>query len=381
MMYLRKLPALLALPIMAVAIAIAARIPAQEILSKIIEQGLFKLHAAYVTAMLGAILTSAGRDPLVIGGGGTIGLAAPPGLAGVRPGDGPAVIEADESDGSLIRYRPTISAFVTLDWDHKPLEEVRRLFCRLARQTEQALVLGADSPDIAATDWPGPPPIRTGDAPDNDVPITRLRSHGWNQDLILAGHRLHLAIPGHHNARNAAVAAGAARALGLEWPAIVAGLSGFAWVRRRLERLGQAGGVTVVDDFAHNPEKIAASLATVRPLARRILAVYQPHGFGPTRFLADRLVASLAACLDRHDRIYLAPIYYAGGTARRDISSADLADALTAHGVAAESSAERATLVPRLAAAARPGDLILIMGARDDSLTDFAHAVLEALER
>lgn len=330
-------------------------------------------------AMVAAVLEQAGLDPLLLNGGATLGGTAPPGLAGVRAGTGPAVIEADESDGSLVRYHPTVSAFITLDWDHKPLPEVRRLFLQLASQTRDRVILGLDSPGIQATPWTGPI-LSTGEVSGAELPVSLEAEEGWDQRLLLAGRSLKLGLPGRHNARNAAVAAGAARALGIAWEDILAGLASFRGVHRRLERLGTARGVTVVDDFAHNPEKLAATLATLRPLARRILAVFQPHGFGPTRFLADRLVDALAGGLTPDDRLHLPEIYYAGGTAVKDISSADLVQALRRRGVQAEFQQDRQAIPALLAAQAEPGDVAVVMGARDDGLTVLARSILEELQ-
>jgi UDP-N-acetylmuramate--alanine ligase len=151
-------------------------------------------------------------------------------------------------------------------------------------------------------------------------------------------------------------------------------------VGRRFQVLGVSSGVTVVDDFGHNPDKIAASLRTAARRAARVLAVFQPHGFGPLRFLRADLAAMFAAELRTQDRLWLLEAHYAGGTVTRDVSSTDLAADLQARGCPAAFAGSREALVHALAAAARPGDLVLVMGARDPSLTDLAKAVLARLE-
>ena len=124
----------------------------------------------------------------------------------------------------------------------------------------------------------------------------------------------------------------------------------------------------VVDDFAHNPAKIAAVISAARGLSERIIAVYQPHGFGPTRFLKDEYIATFQTVFRENDSLYLLPIYYAGGTARKNISSADLINGLGSVSFNAEAVSDRDELLTKLKVDARPGDCVLVMGARDPSL-------------
>jgi UDP-N-acetylmuramate--alanine ligase len=144
--------------------------------------------------------------------------------------------------------------------------------------------------------------------------------------------------------------------------------------------VGKVNNIEVVDDFAHNPDKIAAALTAARLRGQRLLVVFQPHGFGPTRFLRDDLVEAFATNLRPSDHLWLPEIYYAGGTVTQDISSRDIVQALTARGTQAEFVAERADIRDLLVAVAAPGDLILVMGARDPSLTDFCHQILTQLQ-
>ncbi len=192
--------------------------------------------------------------------------------------------------------------------------------------------------------------------------------------------RFTLPVPGMHNVRNAVAALAACQALGLRFSQMAAPLARFQGVARRFQTVGRARGVEVVDDFAHNPDKIAAALSTARARGRRILAVFQPHGFGPTRFLRDDLIAAFTRGLRPTDRLYLPEIYFAGGTVTRDISSRDIAAAVAARGVPALFTERRDDIVPSIAGEAREGDVILVMGARDPSLTDFCRRILARLE-
>jgi UDP-N-acetylmuramate--alanine ligase len=191
--------------------------------------------------------------------------------------------------------------------------------------------------------------------------------------------RFRLSVPGRHNVENALAALAACGAVGVPLEALVEPLARFQGVARRFQVLGEKGGVQVVDDFGHNPAKVAASIRTAHLRARRVLAIFQPHGYGPTRFLRPDFVESFASELAPEDRLWLLEIYYAGGTAQRDFSAADLVVEIAARGTQAEFASTRDGLVARIAAEAREGDLVLVMGARDPSLTELAQRILQAL--
>jgi UDP-N-acetylmuramate--alanine ligase len=145
--------------------------------------------------------------------------------------------------------------------------------------------------------------------------------------------------------------------------------------------VGQTSGVEVIDDFAHNAEKIAAAIRTAKLRAQRVLAIYQPHGYGPTRFLRRDFVTTFTRELGAGDRLWMLEVFYAGGTATRDFSAADIVAEIGALGTCAEFAASRERLVARVAEEARPGDLVLVMGARDPSLSELARSILAALKQ
>ena len=135
----------------------------------------------------------------------------------------------------------------------------------------------------------------------------------------------------------------------------------------------------MVDDFAHNAEKIAAAIRTAKLRGKRVLAVYQPHGYGPTRFLRQDFVRTFSGELGSDDRLWMLEVFYAGGTATRDFSAADIIDEIAALGTHAELAPSRDWLAGRLAEEAKEGDVVLVMGARDPSLTVFAREIVGAL--
>jgi UDP-N-acetylmuramate--alanine ligase len=288
------------------------------------------------------------------------------------------VVEADESDGSLVRYAPAIGVLLNLDKDHKEIAELRALFDTFRARTREAFVVG-EAANLAHL-RPGAVVFGTGDAAASGLRGAGVRLDRDGSDFTVAGLPFHVPVPGLHNVENALAALAAGRAAGVPLAAMATPLARFRGVGRRFQSIGVAGGVEVIDDFAHNPAKLAAALATARLRGpRRILAVFQPHGYGPTRFLRAELVEAFRAALRPADRLWLTEIYYAGGTAIRDLSGADLVADLVARGVAAEFAPERAALAPRIAEVAAAGDLVLVMGARDPSLTELCHLILERI--
>ena len=327
------------------------------------------------TAMVFEILSGSGRDPSVITGGDLVALQDAGYWGNAWAGTGPLVVEADESDGSLVRYQPAVSLCLNLTRDHKNEDEVAAMFRVLKKRTREAFVCGAEGI---------PADLREGALTfgfDEGAAI-----HGEGLDLHpdttrfeVRGVRFELPVPGAHNAENALAAIATCHALGVPLAEMAGPLARHRGVSRRFQSLGTARGVEVVDDFAHNPAKMAASLAAARLRAKRVLAVYQPHGFGPTRFLRAGFVDTLTTRTEPQDRVWLLEIFYAGGTAQRDFSSADLVRDIAARGRQAEFAPSREWLASRIAEVAESGDLVLVMGARDPSLTTFARDVLAAL--
>jgi UDP-N-acetylmuramate--alanine ligase len=190
--------------------------------------------------------------------------------------------------------------------------------------------------------------------------------------LFRGGIEYHLPLPGAHNLENLRAALCVCARFGCEEAVLAQAVRAFEGVDRRFARTETTRHVHVVDDFAHNPAKIAAAVDAARGLSGRVVAVYQPHGFGPTRFLKDDYVAAFRAVFHEGDSLYLLPIYYAGGTAQKDISSEDLITALGPVPFRAKAPPDREKLLSMLEADVRPGDVLLIMGARDPSLPALA---------
>jgi UDP-N-acetylmuramate--alanine ligase len=186
-------------------------------------------------------------------------------------------------------------------------------------------------------------------------------------------------VPGKHNVANALAAVGAARASGVTLKEAAFALGGFSGLRRRLEFVGAAKGVTVIDDFAHNPDKILATLTTLHTFSGRLLVMFQPHGFGPLRLMKDAFIDCFARHLHDDDVLIMPDPVYFGGTVERVVTSQDIVQAVRARGRSACAFAERAACGDKLLELAQPGDRIVVMGARDDTLALFAAELLDRL--
>jgi len=329
-----------------------------------------------VTAMTFELLRGAGRDPSVITGGDLV-LLQREGLWGnAWAGTGDVlVVEADESDGSLVRYQPAIGVALNLTRDHKTEAEVYDMFQTLRQRTREAFVCGEE--DSLGDLREGAVVFGFGDRATLRARDLELGAQGSR--FTVDGVRFALPVPGEHNVLNAMGAIAACRVLDVPLADLAGPLERFLGVARRFQSIGIARGIEVIDDFGHNPAKIAASLATARLRTGRVLAVFQPHGYGPTRFLREDLIETFATQLRGADQLFMLEIFYAGGSAVRDMSSADLVREIVARGGQAEFAPTRDGLIERIAEEARPGDLVLIMGARDPSLTRFAGQILARL--
>jgi UDP-N-acetylmuramate--alanine ligase len=327
-----------------------------------------------VVAMIFEILEAAGRGPSVITGGNLLALQRRGLIGNAWSGkSGLLVVEADESDGSLVNYKPAVGVFLNLTKDHLEVSALRGIFRKFRGNVAIAL---ADADDHAFADIGAD---STFGLESGSVRAEQLELSPDGSRFRVNGTLFELPVPGRHNAANAVAAVAACLNEGVDLADCSRALGAFHGVARRFQSLGSARGVEVVDDFAHNPAKIAATLAAARLRARRILAVYQPHGFAPTRHLKNELIDAFAVGLRPVDRLWLPDIYYVGGTASKDISSRDLADPLRAKGLGVAHVPDRAAIVALIAAEAREGDLVLVMGARDPSLSDFASAIRAAL--
>jgi UDP-N-acetylmuramate--alanine ligase len=331
------------------------------------------------TAMLFEILSHAGLDPSVIGGAGLTRLIKQGKIGNAAYGKGDwLVIEADESDGSIVQYHPEIGVLLNVDKDHQDLDALMELFKTFKGHSKKFIV--NKSHPLAAS-------LSANDENDFDVedlPVSSIHANHFHQQ----GAAIHFKIgdigfvvnsPGKHNMENALAAIAAAHAIGIDFQTASDALKGYEGIYRRHQVLGEKNGVTVVDDFAHNPVKCARSIEACQPFSEKLIAWFQPHGYGPTRFLRHDFVEEIAKVLRPQDEIWMSEIYYAGGTAVKDISANDLINDLKNRGVNAYFVEDRNQLIPAMRPHFTPSTTLLLMGARDPSLGSFAHSVFELI--
>jgi UDP-N-acetylmuramate--alanine ligase len=338
-----------------------------------------------ITAMTAHILVSAGLDPSFLGGGAAVALPGALAPGSLRIGRQEwFVVETDESDGSVTEFTPAVATLANLSRDHKEPEVVAGYFAELLRGTREGAVVNAGDPALRPI--PLPPALEIVFAAVEGAetwtkPGLLARKVHLSSDAVdfdLAGTPVHVPFPGRATVENALLAVATALLAGVSIRDAGASLAKFAGVRRRFERIGAADGVDVFDDFAHNPVKIRAALEALRPKGS-LWVYYQPHGYGPTRFFREELIGAFRTGLRRGDRLLLAPIYDAGGTADRSIRSEDLAEPLRRGGVDATVADSRAAAAEAILHGARPGDRVVVMGARDDTLPLYARSLLSEL--
>jgi UDP-N-acetylmuramate--alanine ligase len=366
-------------------------------------------------AMIGWILHATGRSPTIVNGAvmkNFVADHAPFASALVGAGDA-FVAEVDESDGSIARYTPGIAVLNNVAEDHKSLDELRRLFVDFLAKARTAVV-NLDNDETAAIEArlanadaaageavkpaspvcyaEGAPATRRltfslkdpaadyfardlAPAPDGIAFVAIERASGATAPIKLR-------VPGRHNVENALAALAAARDAGVPFTDAAAALATFEGVRRRLETVGTANGVTVIDDFAHNPDKIAASLSTLHAFPGRLLILFQPHGYGPLKLMRDGFISSFAAGLEQGDLLVIPPPADYGGTTERTLEHRDaILAGVSVRGREAVGAKDRADARATLLARAKPGDRIVVMGARDDTLSELAAGMLAELGR
>jgi UDP-N-acetylmuramate--alanine ligase len=150
-------------------------------------------------------------------------------------------------------------------------------------------------------------------------------------------------------------------------------------IYRRTQLVGEKNGVYVIDDFAHNPAEVAAAIKACQQIGKRVFAWFQPHGYGPLRFMHEELAEKVAEILRDDDCFVMSDVYYAGGTVNRDIGSEVVISAIKGKKRNALLVSDRSQLPVTLKKMVQPGDVILMMGARDPSLSDFATGVIDGL--
>jgi UDP-N-acetylmuramate--alanine ligase len=345
------------------------------------------------TSMLTTILRECDADPgYVIGG-----VLTETGLGAADGGGTDFVAEADESDGSFLMLSPDVAIITNVEADHldnyASLADIEAAFTTFGRGVSTLVLTCADDPGaklvaarLATPGTPGPARLRSyGESAGADYRLTDVASRGMAVSFAVAAQaspfgevhaQMTVQVPGHHNALNATAAFAAAVELGFAPPLVSAAIARYRGARRRMEVKGEEDGVRVLDSYAHHPTELAADLRAARdlaaqPAAGRVIAIFQPHLFSRTRIFA----AEFGAALGLADEAVVLDVYAAREDPEPGVTGALVADAVP--GGRARFVPDRAEVVAVIAAAARPGDVVLTMGAGD--VTMLGPRLVEAL--
>lgn len=327
------------------------------------------------TSMLVVASQAAGLDPTFVIGG-SLNESGTNAHAG---SDAVLVAEADESDRSFLAYAPDVAVVTNVDFDHPEQfhdeEDVLGAFAAfLARRRAGGVaVVCIDDPGVRRlVERAGGGIVRYGTAADADVrlvPGERPRVRLGDRQV-----ELRLGVPGAHNALNATAALAAVEALGLDAERAAEGLASFTGAARRFQRLGSAGDVEVIDDYAHHPTELRATLAAARSVSRGdIVLVVQPHRYSRTAALGAELGRAAAGA----DRVVVTDVYGAGERPVPGVTGRLVADAAVAAGADVQYVAHLDDLLAVVLDRARPGDLVLLTGAGD--VTQIGPSLLERL--
>ena len=330
-----------------------------------------------VTGWISAALQALGKRVLMVTGGYSLNTERPGFPGNFYADDNPEyiVVEVDESDRSLSAFHPHIGVLLNVGNDHYGQDELKAVFRNFLGQCKQAVVLN-ELKDIANL-CPGTVSCFSGTFfADNADCIAPSNFHSTQNGIVFDtkefGHIV-TTQDGLHSAINACAVLAVIKQLNLGLPAdkIAAAITSFKGIRQRFEIMGKnSDGVTVVNDFAHNPEKIAAALSAAHDrFGSPLTATFQPHGFKPLQFMREALVESLEKCLVKDDLLIMLPVFYAGGSASFTPTSDEVAAELRDHGLNVV-SANREAATEMIAE--RKSSCILIMGARDASLRTWA---------
>jgi UDP-N-acetylmuramate--alanine ligase len=318
--------------------------------------------------LLTFLMNRLGLKPNFIGGGRVKQFKSPanPGSSLIGESDY-LVMEACESDGSIINYRPKHSIILNLALDHHPVEQTSIMFRTLMEKTEEEVFINGDDDNLRSLR--GGQTITFSIQNPSPYQAESINFKPFSTDFTLHRRRFSLSLPGVYNLYNALSCIAFLSERGIQLDEIKPVLPEFQGIDRRFDIHLNDGERLVIDDYAHNPHKISSLMSAVKRIRKEICYIFQPHGFGPTRMMKKEYMETFIDYLRTSDHLILLPIFYAGGTASRDISSHDLAEGIKVRGKS----------VSVVSKGLYKYKTYVIFGARDDTLSDLARDVASAL--
>lgn len=331
------------------------------------------------SAMLFQILVDAGYEPSIISGAGLTRIIKQGKIGNAEVGKGDwLIIEADESDGSVVQYEPEIGLLLNIDKDHQEIEELIQLFTVFKNNTTGLFIVNQSN--TMAKTLSANNQIDFGFEDKNaGFNAVNFQQKGFELSFEINNQLVKMHSIGQHTVENAVAAIAVANQIGIDLETCAKSLEHYEGIYRRHQILGQKNGVWVIDDYAHNPAKCAASIKACQPLAEKVVAWFQPHGYKPTRFLRNDFVEEISKALRPQDEIWMSEIFYAGGTTTKDISANDLIEDIKAKGKKAYFVEDRNYFLNEVRSSLSENCVLLLMGARDPSLENFSKNLFEKL--
>jgi UDP-N-acetylmuramate--alanine ligase len=332
------------------------------------------------SAMLFTIMEFAGLHPSIISGAGLVSIIKENKIGNAKVGRGEwLIIEADESDSSITKYNPDIGLLLNIDKDHQEIEELVEIFTIFKENTKELFSVNQSNSIAAQLSANLQYDFSTDAGSGAGFIAHQFEQEGLQITFKINGYPFALNSVGKHNMENALAATAVAKQLGISYLTCADALKNYEGIYRRHQLLGVKNGVYVIDDYAHNPAKCAASIAACQPIAKKVIAWFQPHGYGPTRFLKTDFIQEISNILRSEDEIWMSEIFYAGGTATKNISAGELIEGIKLRDKHAYFIENREDLLDALRPHLTDDCVLLLMGARDPGLENFSKELFEKL--
>lgn len=322
------------------------------------------------SGMLAFLMDKLGLEPNFIGGGRVkqFKTTSNPGNSLVGSSD-LLIVEACESDGSIIHYHPSYSLIANLSLDHNLIGKTAGMFESLSKNTKEMVIINADDNNLSYCRFDKP--IRFSIDTKSEYRANTIEYQPFKTIFKLHNVNFKLSLPGKHNLYNALSCIALLSEMGISLKDIAEVLPAFSGLDRRFDIYLNNGKNLVIDDYAHNPHKISCLMESIKKICQGVCYIFQPHGFGPTRLMKQGYIDVFIKNLRKEDHLILLPIYYAGGTSLKKISSEELLNGIKAAGKPVEVLHERSLLFNRL----KEWNNYVVFGARDESLATFTREI------
>ncbi len=327
-----------------------------------------------IAGMIAFIMKRLGIEPNYLGGGRVKQFKTRQNIGNFLCGNSDfLVMEACESDGSIVNYQPSYSIISNLEFDHNYIEKTAKMFEVLSKNTKKMVIINRDDENLSRCNFDK---VKGFSIHANaEYKAIAINYKPFETYFKLHGISFKVPLPGKYNLYNALSCITLLSEIGFDLKEIANILPDFLGIDRRFDIILHKGNKLVIDDYAHNPHKIDNLMECIKKISNRVCYIFQPHGFGPTRLMKQGYIEVFSRQLRKKDHLFLLPIYYAGGITLKDISSEDLSHEIKAHGKNVEVISKKDLIFNKL----DKWDTYVIFGARDEGLSDFAKGIAHRL--